>query len=275
MIYFIGSGKTGPVKIGFTSRRDGVQDRLSSLQTGNPEELSVLAVIEGSQKGESQIHKALAANRLKGEWFEREPALAILTALVSAEVGGIETTLPDLTVSRLSGNGAWTGKLSLYWEPNGSPMSDDYLPSEISAQELWLKWRRDYVPDNGVVPIYWFVHGGGFLEAAPFGNTGPDRIPFIGDFYSHFAHPVDDSNTPIEWLSLPVIDKAWNNRQADKGGFIQELTGWKPSPLQQTMDVDLIYEAWATNSHKTARGGNVRNAKRQPLMTAKELERAQ
>ena len=36
----------------------------------------------------------------------------------------------------------------------------------------------------------------------------------------------------LNWLLLPVEDKLWNAKQANKGGFIQEATGWKPSILQ-------------------------------------------
>jgi hypothetical protein len=30
--------------------------------------------------------------------------------------------------------------LSLYWEINGDPITDDYTPDEISAEELWNIW---------------------------------------------------------------------------------------------------------------------------------------
>ncbi|MBC2868546.1 hypothetical protein H1R13_27335 [Streptomyces mexicanus] len=40
----------------------------------------------------------------------------------------------------------------------------------------------------------------------------------------------------VNWMRLPVMDRGWNGTTADKGGFIQEATGWKPSPLQPTMD---------------------------------------
>jgi len=31
---------------------------------------------------------------------------------------------------------------------------------------------------------------------------------------------------------LPIADMSWNDERADKGGFIQEATGWKPAILQ-------------------------------------------
>lgn len=39
----------------------------------------------------------------------------------------------------------------------------------------------------------------------------------------------------MNWARLPVMDRGWNKTAADKGGFIQEATGWKPSALQPTM----------------------------------------
>jgi hypothetical protein len=36
----------------------------------------------------------------------------------------------------------------------------------------------------------------------------------------------------MNWFMLPVVDKLWNSERFDKGGFIQEATGWKPSILQ-------------------------------------------
>ncbi|WP_328835303.1 hypothetical protein [Streptomyces europaeiscabiei] len=46
-----------------------------------------------------------------------------------------------------------------------------------------------------------------------------------------------DSGEVVNWLRLPVLDRGWNDTAAHKGGFIQEATGWKPSPLQATMDM--------------------------------------
>jgi len=37
---------------------------------------------------------------------------------------------------------------------------------------------------------------------------------------------------PLDWLTLPVVDKLWNARRADKGGFIQVATQWKPAILE-------------------------------------------
>lgn len=149
-----------------------------------------------------------------------------------------------------------TVQLALFWEPDGSAMSDDYAPDGADAQELWRMWvdrygdkyhqdRADlYAPWH--VPVYWYVTsvgGGGTFEAAPHQALPPDYAP-SGDFLADFTHPVHAATgEPVNWLRLPVLDRGWNAKQADKGGFIQEATGWKPSPLQPVMDVRQVARA--------------------------------
>ncbi|MEW2449120.1 hypothetical protein AB0896_16370 [Streptomyces parvulus] len=138
-----------------------------------------------------------------------------------------------------------TTQLVLYPEPDGSAMSDDYLPDEADAATLWRKWVNQYAvtyhqryPDKyrlGEVPILWAVTKpsfGGVFEAAP---HAPNVLS--EDFLTHYTHPTHAKNgEPINWARLLVMDKAWNDTGADKGGFIQEATGWKPAPLQSRMD---------------------------------------
>lgn len=145
-----------------------------------------------------------------------------------------------------------TVELVLYAEPDGSSMSDDYRPEDTSAQELWRMWadryahayHRDYPSQYrpGEVPIYWYVTQPTFrgtFEASP---HAPNALS--EDFLSHYTHPRHaETGDPVNWLRLPVLDRGWNAAVADKGGFIQEATGWKPSPLQPTMDVAQIAAA--------------------------------
>lgn len=139
----------------------------------------------------------------------------------------------------------WTEELVLYAEPDGSSMSDDYLPEEASAPELWRKWVDRYAvtyhqkePGKyrlGEVPIFWTVTTpafGGVFEAAPYAPN------FLSEnFLTHYTHPEHaKTGERLNWVRLPVMDRGWNGSRADKGGFIQEATGWKPSPLQPTMN---------------------------------------
>ena len=147
-------------------------------------------------------------------------------------------------------------QLALHWEPVGSPMSDDYTPAEADAHELWRMWVNQhgakcheekpeiYAPWH--VPIYWFVTSvgaGGTFEAAPH-QTLPDDFLAREHFLTHFTHPAHViTGEPVNWLRLPVLNHGWNAKQVNKGGFIQEATGWKPSPLQPVMDVRQVAEA--------------------------------
>jgi hypothetical protein len=44
----------------------------------------------------------------------------------------------------------------------------------------------------------------------------------------------------INWLRLPVVDKLWRADRGDPGGFIQEETGFKPSPFQSALDLRVL-----------------------------------
>lgn len=128
------------------------------------------------------------------------------------------------------------GLLVAYWEVHLDPISDDYTPLEIDARELFHKWEKrvsERYP-NGLIPIYWFVKSEelGILEGMPFQFehiTGSFRENFL----TFFTWPVDSkTGESLNWLTLSVVDKLWNLRRANKGGFIQQATSWKPAILQ-------------------------------------------
>jgi hypothetical protein len=132
------------------------------------------------------------------------------------------------------GGYTWQGPLVAISEVSGDPISDDYTPDEIDAQELLRHWAaraQEHFPD-GLVPISWFVacSSQGKFEAMPFQFLWEYPKEDFLTFYDWPVHP--DTGERLNWLSLPVQDKRWNRRRANKGGFIQEATGWKPSILQ-------------------------------------------
>jgi len=142
-----------------------------------------------------------------------------------------------------------TCSLRYFWEVAGDPITDDYLPEETSAGALLMTWSaqawRRY-PD-GQVPIFWYVQGPdqGVFEAADYcrnlKRTMAENPGYKTGFLHYFTWPVDpDTGERINWMTLPVADKFWNLDQADKGGFIQEATGWKPSALAPTVDLDAL-----------------------------------
>ena len=130
----------------------------------------------------------------------------------------------------------WECSLSAYWEVAGDPISDNYTPDEISAPDLLALWAKRYRREHkgGLVPIHWFVQSdAGQFETMPFAYNHFGGKYQLEDFLHFYRWPVHAvSGQPLNWLSLPVVDKLWNEQGGDKGGFIQEATGWKPSILQ-------------------------------------------
>lgn len=116
-------------------------------------------------------------------------------------------------------------KLSAYWEVNGSAMTDDYLPSEISAAKLFARWERSYAI-NGSANILWAVDGDHTFEFAPMENS-----PYSQEmnFLTEFTHPiVVETGEPLDFETLPVQSFFWEEHRGDKGGFIHAHTGWLP-----------------------------------------------
>ncbi len=65
-IYFIQSGN-GPIKIGYSIQ---IENRLPTMQSGNPCPLTLLKTVFGGQSEELAIHRKFKAIRIRGEWFE-------------------------------------------------------------------------------------------------------------------------------------------------------------------------------------------------------------
>lgn len=130
--------------------------------------------------------------------------------------------------------------LQLYWEVNGTPLSDDYLPSELDAAGLWDMWISRYadslIGSDGNVPIAWFIECAdcGVFEGAPFPLA--DRV-LNECFLNFYTWPRTADGAEVNWYRLPVMDHCWNEERSTKGGFLQEVTGWKPSPFQPQVNV--------------------------------------
>lgn len=67
MIYFIQSGEDGPIKIGYS--KNDPQERKSTFDTGNPDNLRLLGVMEGELLDEQKLQDRFDYARKKGEWF--------------------------------------------------------------------------------------------------------------------------------------------------------------------------------------------------------------
>ena len=78
-VYCIADDDESPVKIGWTTSAAGLTKRLGGIQVGCWLPLRVHAVLEGQRWEEKQIHQELAEHHIRGEWFERGPALEYVT----------------------------------------------------------------------------------------------------------------------------------------------------------------------------------------------------
>jgi hypothetical protein len=123
LVYFIGARTGGPVKIGFTADRN-VAVRLTQLQTASPEELVVLGTVNGGPVVERAIHNFLGSHVVRGEWFERDAALALLDRLKD------DSTLPA---------GAFARRLTL--------VTDRLLQDDEEEEPLEVQVARDLIWD--------------------------------------------------------------------------------------------------------------------------------
>lgn len=74
MVYFIQSGKNGPIKIGYSGEKN-FKTRFINLQIGNPEELTCLGLIPGTKDLESHLHHRFVSCHVRGEWYENHEYL--------------------------------------------------------------------------------------------------------------------------------------------------------------------------------------------------------
>jgi len=137
----------------------------------------------------------------------------------------------------------WEGAIKAYWEVSLDHISDDYTPREINAHELFEQWIEivNVKHPDGLIPIFWLVEFKGksidgndvsTFEWMPFQFEHTSGVP-SQNFLTYFTQPVHPvTEHPLNWFGLPVVDKMWNPKRSDKGGFIQQATGWKPSVLQ-------------------------------------------
>lgn len=73
VVYFIRSGDSGAIKIGYAGN---LVERLKELQIGNPCELAVVLAIPGDHGIERRFHSMFARDRIRGEWFAMSERMA-------------------------------------------------------------------------------------------------------------------------------------------------------------------------------------------------------
>lgn len=146
--------------------------------------------------------------------------------------------------------GELRSELVLSWEVDTSAFSDDFTPEEVDAVELWHLWRKRYgdvehkLLGAGWLSILWSVEDGesNWGVFAPFSNQ--DLNVKEEDFLARYTWPRNaDTGEDLRWTDLVVEDKHWTPGRGNKGGFIQEATGWKPGLLQPYVHIPSIARA--------------------------------
>ena len=130
-------------------------------------------------------------------------------------------------------------RLRLRWEVSWDPISSGRTPDEVDAVALLRQWVAKQ--KSATARVLWTVQGDGIFEAVPFlyqPSVGPHA-----DFLAYYSWPIEvETGKPLRWAQLPVIDKLWNKRRSDTGGFIQQVTGWKPGPFQTALDWPTLFK---------------------------------
>lgn len=80
-VYFIQEAGAGHIKIGWTENPRG---RLHQVKVYTPHEVVLLAVEDGGEDGECELHARFASSRVRGEWFASTPELLAHIATLPA-----------------------------------------------------------------------------------------------------------------------------------------------------------------------------------------------
>ncbi|WP_327259821.1 MULTISPECIES: GIY-YIG nuclease family protein [unclassified Streptomyces] len=118
-MYLIGSPDSPLVKIGWT---DNPERRLRHLQTGSPVPLRLLAIFEGGNIVEAELHRRFADKRRHGEWFDLgpDPVGAVSPFVKVAQVEEAELTGRRQPKHELRYDHCSLGELSV-WMPDLPP----------------------------------------------------------------------------------------------------------------------------------------------------------
>lgn len=126
-VYFFGQEKDDYVKIGMTS---DVKKRLAQLQTGNPQRLVIIRLLEFDDIETAREVEALFQERYKklglgayGEWYAVNPAALLMDVNFAIHLGNLlgESAIHDVPGTDLTSQRRWF--------------------SEFDDQPLYASWR--------------------------------------------------------------------------------------------------------------------------------------
>ena len=95
--YFIECERTGLIKIGVSEKPWG---RLSKIQSDNPGELVMLAIVAKGEDYERAMHRLFERDHVRGEWFEKSTAL---TAYIDSLPDAVKPRRPVRTIMTIEG----------------------------------------------------------------------------------------------------------------------------------------------------------------------------
>jgi hypothetical protein len=82
IIYAIQGGEGGPVKIGYC-REGALNDRLASLQVGNPNFLKVRKKVHAQWLHEGRLHNEIQSHFIRGEWYQADALIRFQELIAS------------------------------------------------------------------------------------------------------------------------------------------------------------------------------------------------
>lgn len=149
-VYLI-SDESGRVKIGVSNDIDG---RLRSLQTANPEKLTLLATCHGGEALEKRLHERYEDRRLEREWFKlKRGVVGDLILEIEAKSGYPEIDWASLRDPHIAGIDvqicavvswgelAWSNVSSAIEHLAVAGMEDDLIMSIILFAHTWVHFN--------------------------------------------------------------------------------------------------------------------------------------
>jgi len=135
MIYFIQQGNDGPIKIGYTNKP--IEQRMTHLQISCPDQLNLLATIDGTPKDENTLQQRFRSDRIRGEWFN--PSNNILSYLYPVPAIDPEFHIPDKDDIKKNGAEVWQDVKDMAYDRG---YSLDYLIFHLLVHEL-KRWKDE------------------------------------------------------------------------------------------------------------------------------------
>lgn len=259
MIYFIRAKQSGRVKIGYTGG-DGAS-RLAQLQTGSPEQLELLATIDGGLDVEKRFHELFDKCRVHGEWFQ--PTWQFRQALqwlqAGAPVCGGKPIRSVYLAGKITGT-TWRNEIAPRWD---SAICD-------SGNDSWSDVRLS-VPVSAVCGLVYSVACTGPFCSRP-GEHDSQPPPTPGDHACGEYRLLHSRCASEPLVELTFTDRPWVVEQARAAIDASDMVfAWIDSPDCYGTLIEIGY---AIGLGKVVRVGMKNSADLDQLWFARHLAHA-